>query len=131
MKTQAFISAVLRQDADELRTYFGPNAYVNWHNTNEHFTVEEYIRANCEYPGQWMGEIEQFIETQDMIVVATHVQSMDGKISCHCTSFIRLKDDKIASMDEYWGDDGEVPQWRMEKRIGTPIKGGKENGNSI
>ena len=129
MNTDAFISAVLRQDADAIRTCFQPDAYVNWHNTNEHFTVEEYIRANCEYPGQWTGEIERIVESGDLIITATHVQSLDGKISCHCTSFIRLRDDKIISMDEYWGDDGEVPQWRKEKRIGTPIKGEKENGN--
>lgn len=125
MNIKAFVAAVLRQDADELRTCFHPDAYVNWHNTNEHFTVEEYIRANCEYPGQWMGEIEQFIETEDRIVVATHVRSTDGKISCHCTSFIRLQDDKIISMDEYWGDDGEAPQWRQEMHIGTQIREGK------
>lgn len=51
--------------------------------------------------------------------------SMDGKISCHCTSFIRLEDDKIISLDEYWGDDGEVPQWRQEMHIGTQIREGK------
>lgn len=125
LNIQAFISAVLRQDADELRICFHPDAYVNWHNTNEHFTAQEYIRANCEYPGQWLGEIEQFIETEDMIVAAIHVHSVDGMVSCHCTSFIRLKDDKIISMDEYWGDDGEAPQWRQDMHIGTPIRGGK------
>ena len=129
MNIGAFISAVLRQDADAIRICFQPDAYVNWHNTNEHFTVEEYIWANCEYPGQWTGEIERIVESGDLIVTATHVQSLDGKISCHCTSFIRLRDDKIISMDEYWGDDGDVPQWRKGKRIGTPIKGEKENGN--
>ncbi len=131
MDIDAFVSAVLRQDADLIRTFFWSDAYVNWHNTNEHFTVEEYIRANCEYPGEWTGQIEQVVESGELIVAATHVQSLDGEISCHCTSFIRLIEDKIASIDEYWGDDGEVPQWRKEKRIGTPIKGEKEDGNSI
>jgi len=36
-------------------------------------------------------------------------------------SFIKLKDDKIISMDEYWGDDGAPPQWRLEKGLGTKI----------
>lgn len=26
-------------------------------------------------------------------------------------------------MDEYWGDDGEAPQWRIDKHIGTEIRG--------
>ena len=25
------------------------------------------------------------------------------------------------SIDEYWDDDGKVPQWRLDKHIGTPI----------
>ncbi len=117
-----FITAVLEQDAVEIRAFFHSDAYINWHNTNEHFSVEEYIRANCEYPGNWTGEIEKIIQAQNMLVVATHVCSTDRKISCHCTSFIQLSNDKIACMDEYWGDDGDVPQWRKDKHIGTQIK---------
>ncbi len=122
MNIQNFITAVLRQDAEAMRKFFLPDAYINWHNTNEHFTVEEYIQANCEYPGDWTGEIEKIIQAQDMLVAATHVCSTDFRISCHCTSFIHLSGDKIAFMDEYWGDDGDVPQWRKEKHIGTRIK---------
>ncbi len=122
MDIQTFVAAVLRQDAAAMRTYFHPDACINWHNTNEHFTLEEYIRANCEYPGDWTGEIERVMYAQDTIAAAIHVISTDHKISCHCTSFIRLDGDKIACMDEYWGDDGDVPQWRKEKQIGTPIR---------
>ena len=125
MDMKSFWAAVLRQDADAIRPYFHPEAYVNWHNTNEHFTVEEFIRANCEYPGQWEGEVEQIISTDDCMITATHVHSVDGKISCHATSFIHIADGRITAMDEYWGDDGQVPQWRQEKHIGTPIS--KEN----
>ena len=27
--------------------------------TNEHFTIDEYIIANCEYPGEWDGIVER------------------------------------------------------------------------
>lgn len=117
-----FWAAILRQDADAIRTYFHPDAWVNWHNTNEHFTVEEFIQANCEYPGQWDGAIEQMIRTDTHIITATHVISKDGKLSFHATSFIHVVDDKIASVDEYWGDDGNAPQWRKDKHIGTTIQ---------
>lgn len=40
---------------------------MNWYNTNEHFTVEKFIRANCEYPGQWDGEAERLIQTDNRI----------------------------------------------------------------
>ena len=36
MNIREFWDAVLRQDADEIREYFHPGAWVNWHNTNEH-----------------------------------------------------------------------------------------------
>ena len=39
MDIKAFWDAVLRQDANAIREYFYPDAWVNWHNTNEHFTV--------------------------------------------------------------------------------------------
>ena len=62
MDIKAFWRAVLAQDEPEIRTYFAPDAYVNWHCTNEHFTVDEFITANCEYPGEWDGVVER-IET--------------------------------------------------------------------
>ncbi len=117
-----FWAAVLDQDADAILAFFVPTAYVNWHNTNEHFTVEEFIRANCEYPGDWMGQVEKAIHAGDTIITATHVATKDGKLSFHVTSFIQVKEGKIAAVDEYWGDDGEAPQWRQDMKIGSKIK---------
>ncbi|KLU60165.1 hypothetical protein CEB3_c35960 [Peptococcaceae bacterium CEB3] len=53
-----FFDAIVRQDAVRLRGFFEPDAAVVWANTNEIFTVDEYIRANCKYPGKWQGCIE-------------------------------------------------------------------------
>ena len=47
MNIKQFWKAVLAQDEEEIRKYFHKDAYVNWHCTNEHFTVDEYIIANC------------------------------------------------------------------------------------
>lgn len=121
MDIKDFWSAVLRQDAEEMAGYFTEDAYVNWHNTNEHFTAAEFIRANCEYPGEWDGEVEQMIVTPTHIITATHVHTKDLSMSFHATSFIRVEKDKILSIDEYWGDDGDAPAWRKEKKIGTKI----------
>lgn len=122
MNIHQYWADVLRQEADAIRTYFAHNAWVNWHNTNEHFTVEEFIRANCEYPGDWDGEIEQMIRTDTHIITATHVYTKDNKFHFHVTSFIRIEDGKITAIDEYWGDDGDAPQWRQEMHLGSPIK---------
>lgn len=122
MDIQRFWSDVLAQRAEKIRAYFHPDAYVNWHCSNEHFTVEEFIRANCEYPGDWDGAIEKIVTAGDAIITATKVYPKDGSAFFHVTSFIELKEDKIASMDEYWADDGEAPQWRQDMRIGRKIR---------
>ena len=56
-----------------------------------------------------------------MIIAAVKVFSIDNEISCHVVSFIELEDDKIIAMNEYWGDDGKAPQWRIEMNLGTVI----------
>lgn len=122
MNIRQYWDAVLQQDANAMRACFHPDAWVNWHNTNEHFTVEEFVRANCEYPGDWAGEIEQLIYADSHIITATHVYSQDNRLHFHVTSFIHTKDDKISSIDEYWGDDGDAPQWRQDLRLGRKIK---------
>ena len=122
MDVYGFWKVVLEQDADSIRSYFHPDGYVNWHCSNEHFTVEEFIRANCEYPGDWDGEIERIVTTDDLIITATRVFPKDGSASFHVTSFIQLQEDLIVAMDEYWADDSEAPQWRQDMGIGRTIK---------
>lgn len=121
MNIYQFWNDVLEQKADALRDYFHENAHINWHCTNEHFTVEEFIIANCEYPGAWGGEVERVEKINDLIVTVTHVFSQNREMSFHVTSFIITVDDKIAAIDEYWADDGIAPQWRLDKHIGTAI----------
>ena len=121
MDMKAFWRAVLAQDEPKIRTYFAPDAYVNWHCTNEHFTVKEFIIANCEYPGEWDGVVERIDTLDGLTVTVTRVYPKDRSRSFHVTSFIRAENDKIVSLDEYWADDGSAPQWRLDKHIGTPI----------
>lgn len=122
MNIKEYWSDVLRQDADAIRHYFDDNAYINWHCTNEHFTVDEFIRANCEYPGSWEGVVERIEQMGGLVVTVTQVYSGDKNISFHTVSFIKILNDKIVSVDEYWGDDGIAPQWRLDKNIGSPIR---------
>ncbi len=121
MEINRYWKAALSQEPEAMKSFFHADAWVNWHNTNEHFTVDEFIQANCEYPGSWDGEIERIEELPNLIITVVHVYSVDGSVSCHVTSFIQIKDDKIASLDEYWGDDGKAPQWRLDRHIGMPI----------
>lgn len=122
MNIHQYWADVLRQDAEAIRTYFHPDAWINWNNTNEHFTVDEFVRANCEYPNCWDGEIEQLLSAGDTVVTAVHVFTHDRRLHFHVTSFLRIVQDQIMSIEEYWGDDGNAPQWRQNLGIGSPIK---------
>jgi len=118
---EKFFHAVIVQDECRLRSFFHPEAWVEWPCTNEHFTVEEYIRANCEYPGNWSGRIEKCEGTVDGCIIAAKVWPKNESASFHAVSFIRLLNDRIISMVEYWADDGSAPEWRSQKQIGRPI----------
>lgn len=125
MKKEAILNSfwrdVARQDATALKTYFTPTASICWHNSNECFNVDEYIIANCEYPGEWQGEIERLEECGLFFITVTRVWLSDMSASFHVTSFFEFSEEKISKLDEYWGDDGVAPQWRLEKKIGKPI----------
>ena len=123
MDIRAFWSAVLSQDRKALPEYFCRGAVIRWHCSNERFTVEEYVRANCDYPGQWAGEIERIERTDGTVITAVRVFPKDGSASFHVTSFLRLRDDRIQELDEYWADDGEAPEWRRQMNIGAPVRG--------
>lgn len=122
MEIQEFWKAVLDQNEQEIRKYFHEDAYINWHCTNEHFTVDEFIVANCGYPGNWTGKIERIEKADGLLITVTHVYPIEKTSSFHVTSFIKIRDNKIASVDEYWADDGLPPQWRIDKHIGKTIK---------
>ncbi|MBO5057041.1 MAG: nuclear transport factor 2 family protein [Lachnospiraceae bacterium] len=122
MDVKGFWKAILAQNEKEIRKYFHEEAYINWHCTNEHFNVDEFIIANCEYPGDWDGIVERIEMMNDLVITATFVYPKDRSLSFHVISFIKIVNNKIVSMDEYWADDGSAPQWRKNKHIGTSIR---------
>jgi uncharacterized protein YdhG (YjbR/CyaY superfamily) len=121
-----FIAAVAAQDADALASFFEKSAAVYWHNTNEAFTVEEYVRANCEYPGEWSGEVEHIEKTETVLVVVSRVWAASE--SFRVVSFINIVNGNIWRLDEYWGDVGEPPKWRRELNIGKSITATADKG---
>ena len=121
----SFFEAVFQQDAGKLRSFFKSDATVVWVNTSEQFTVDEFIRANCEYPGEWEGCVEEIqrscrIRDDNRITVVAKVWDRDGHAS-RTVSFIELggtEKELIQSMVEYWGDVAEPPEWRQNLGIG-------------
>ncbi|SMB85879.1 hypothetical protein SAMN00017477_0822 [Peptoniphilus asaccharolyticus DSM 20463] len=111
----------LEQNKDAMKKYFDSEAKIYWYNTNEEFTVDEYIRANCEYPGDWEGKIEKVEKKHNLIITAVKVVLKNSDESYHVVSFITLKNNKIICLEEYWGDDSNIPEWRKEMKIGRKI----------
>ena len=99
----AFWRAVAAQEKDPLREFF----------------VEEYLRANCEYPGKWHGKIEKMLDTAEGSVTVTRVWSEE--FSVRAISFFRWQGEKILRLEEYWSDDGAPPEWRRKMQIGQKI----------
>ena len=92
MDIQAFFRAVVEQNADALRSFFCAGAEIRWHNTNELFTVEEYIQANCQYPGQWEGELERVEPlASGSQATAPQEQSRAGGPTFNVAAFIPLE----------------------------------------
>lgn len=110
---------VAEQNADQLLTFFHENGVIRWHCTNEQFTVPEFIKANCEYPGNWNGKMERMEQIGVQIITAAHIWS--AEVSCHVVSFFKMEQGKIKQLDEYWGDDGEIPEWRLNMKSGRPV----------
>ena len=109
-------NAVINKDECAMRAFFREDARVYWPNTGEAFTAEGFIRMNCAYPGEWKGEVERVHRAADdegLYVAAAHICAADDpSVSFHAVSFITVRGGLIARIDEYWGDDGEPPEWR-------------------
>lgn len=61
-----------------------------------------------------MIENEMTVSVPLEVVKASEIEPKEVK-------WLRTANDKITSMDEYLADDGNPPQWRIDKHIGTPI----------
>ncbi|MFZ2538720.1 MAG: nuclear transport factor 2 family protein [Oscillospiraceae bacterium] len=122
----AFWNDMGSQKWNSLYSYFEQNAIINWNNTNESFTVNEFVIANSEYPGNWIITIKRLECIESLVVSVVKVQLSDGDACFHATSFFEIKNEKIELLNEYWGDDGQAPQWRMDKHIGKPINPAKQ-----
>ncbi len=106
--------AVAEQDEEKLTRFFTPDARILWPNTDESFDLEGYLRANCDYPGQWSGEVEKIAVDGSWSVA--RVWPAEGT-AARAVSFYQWRDGKIVQMTEYWGDIGPAPEWRIKKNL--------------
>ena len=48
---------------------------------------QNFLRANCEYPGDWSGEVERIEQTGNIVITVTRVWAKE--MSFHVTSFLK------------------------------------------
>ncbi len=123
-QTEAIFSlwqTIDQQNWERLPSFFAPEALIHWHNTNERFTVSQFVQANSQYPGHWQIDLQKLLETGETVISVVRVQLKAEPVSFHATSFFQFRAGKILLLDEYWGDDGPPPQWRLDMGIGTAI----------
>ncbi len=116
-----FLQSVVKQDKTELKEYFTDNAEILWFNSNEKFNVDEYIIANCEYPGTWDGKVERIDKIGEQYVAVSLIWTADKKTYFRVVSYFTFLDGKILSLHEYFGDCADAPKWRLDMKIGQPI----------
>lgn len=119
---ETYWARVAAQDRQALGEYFTKDARVRWHCSDEEFNVEEFLSANCDYPGAWRGTVRRVERAGTGYVTVVQVFSEDA--SFHVVSFFQMQNGLIQELDEYWGDDGPAPQWRRDRKLGRSISRG-------
>jgi len=109
------------QNWDKLSPYFSETAMINWHNTNESFSVSEFVLVNSHYPGDWLIKVENLVTIDNIVISVIKIQLKDHSISFYATSFFEFKAEKIEVLDEYFGENAQPPQWRIAMQLGASI----------
>ena len=60
--------------------------------------------------------------TGDAPITVAHVYARNEPCSFHVTSFFRISQGRLVTLDECWGDDGPPPRWRQEMGLSTPME---------
>ncbi len=106
------------QKFHEAGALMAKNAIVKEPNTREiYVNAQDYVRLNEEYPGNWKASIEKLVSIDDLVISVVKLEDSEQQISMYATSFFIVKDELITELEQYWGDNGEPPDWRIEKSL--------------
>ncbi|WP_055665333.1 nuclear transport factor 2 family protein [Desnuesiella massiliensis] len=118
-----FWETVDKQEWEKLKYFFEDSATVAWPNTKELFDdINNYIRANSEYPGDWLIKVERIEEVDNKVITVATVSLKDQDTSFYAVSFFEITNGKIKSLTEYWGDNGDAPEWRRKLNLSRTLK---------
>lgn len=112
MKLKSFWNDMNERNWDKLARYFWPKAEIEWPNTGERFTVDDFVKVNSEYPGTWDIELQRIEQCGTTLISVALVKEHDGDQSLFVASFFEFDGDLILKLIEYWSENGEPPEWR-------------------
>ncbi len=115
----ALWQAIAEQDEARLSRFFTADAEIFWPNTGERFDLAGYLRANCDYPGQWSGAVERV--APDGSYSVARVWSPEG-VTARAVTFYQWRNGRIVQMVEYWGDVAPPPEWRRPEAQAEPVR---------
>ena len=100
---------------EQLTKIMVENSIVILPNTREIFKGRNnYIVFNKEYPGRWYARVEKIVAFENQVISVVEITNTEG-VSLYVTSFFIFEDNMIKEITEYWGENGEAPEWRINK----------------
>ena len=109
----SYWQSVIRQEEDKMTSFIADDAVIIWECTGETFSKEEFVKANCYYPGKWDSE-RVFLDKICNRYISVHRVWNEEGCSHHVTSYLEVSGDKLTKLTEFWAEDGECPLWRKE-----------------
>ena len=95
-----------------------PGAVIKWPNTREVFKGRDrFIDANVKYPDRWRINVERILSLNETVVSVVRVENEERSMSFYATSFFKFDGGLIGEITEYWGENGEPPQWRLDQKL--------------
>lgn len=112
---QHFWRAMNQQRWNDLAPFFAPDASIIWEDTSEIFSVEQFVKVNSLYPGNWTIALHRIEDCESGTLSVAALTSPDDPQSFHAVSFFQFNEENlITRLTEYWCTDGKPPTWRQE-----------------
>ena len=73
----AYWNAIHELRFQDVRELFCDTAEITWPNTEEVFTLDEFIAVNEAYPGEWEEEVLHIYEANDILISEASVKGKD------------------------------------------------------
>jgi hypothetical protein len=92
---------------DQLADLLDPDATVRYVHTGEVLDRAAFVRANADYPGRWLVDVEEIVS--DGSTAAARARVYDDEHTFYVASFAAVAGGRITGLTEVWTDTGQPP----------------------